>query len=123
MKCIDVPLFKSYVFVNLADYTSCSRQILGTQGIVRFVWWQGKPGIVKDDEINAIIKFLQENKGSEVIVDYNINVGDLVHIKQGALTGQSGKVITIKGKNAVLQLTSLQCRLLASTPVKNIELK
>ena len=65
-KKVTIPLFRSYLFVNLADYQSESSQILALPGVIKFVWWQGKPGIVKENEINEIKAFLNDNKNNKI---------------------------------------------------------
>ena len=53
-KTIESPLFKSYVFVRLQDR---ERQLVfGVPGVVRYLFWLGKPAVVRDEEIQAIKK-------------------------------------------------------------------
>ena len=122
-KKVTIPLFRSYLFVNLADYQSESSQILALPGVIKFVWWQGKPGIVKENEINEIKAFLNDNKNNKISIEYQFNAGDKVNIVTGPLSGQTGTFVEQRGKKAVLELSSLNCRLVAHILVNNIELK
>ena len=70
-KKIQEPLFKSYIFVHLKDYETQQVNVLTTRGAVRFLWWQGKPGVVRDEEIEAIQYFLNEYRGAEITVSFN----------------------------------------------------
>jgi transcription antitermination factor NusG len=48
-KMIDEPLFRSYIFVHIAEAQIA--RVRTIPGILNFVYWNGKPGIVKDEEI------------------------------------------------------------------------
>jgi transcription antitermination factor NusG len=54
IKVIEEPLFKSYLFVRLdeADKT----KVRYVDGVLNFVYWNGKPAVVKDEEIVEIKK-------------------------------------------------------------------
>ena len=57
--------FRSYIFVKLDNYELDNVDILTTPGTVRFLWWNGKPGIVREKEIEAIKSFLNDYKDAE----------------------------------------------------------
>jgi len=110
-KKIFAPLFKSYVFVYLNDYETDKVPVLLLAGVVRFLFWLGKPGIVKDSEIDAIRDFLNQYKGVSIMA--NFNPGDIIDIKEGPLSGQSGTIISIRGNKTILLLNSLKMNLTA----------
>src|SRR5215467_4877523 len=58
LKWVDEPLFRSYIFVRIAEDEQTSVRMIG--GVVNFVYWLGKPAIIKDKEIEIIRKFLNE---------------------------------------------------------------
>src|SRR5690242_12899225 len=58
------PVFKSYIFVRLSNYKENSIGVLTTPGAIRFLWWTGKPGVVRADEIQAIKDFLENYKNA-----------------------------------------------------------
>ncbi len=118
-KRIQRPLFKSYIFVLLTDYSAESARVLSIPGVVRFIWWLGKPGLVKEKEIEQIKNFLKEHKNSRIFVETNVSKGDSVDIKTGPLTGLSGKFVSFRGKKIVLELDALRCRLVALAEVSN----
>src|SRR6187402_1930352 len=60
-KVVLEPLFKGYIFVKLEE--ALKWDIKALDGIINFVYWLGKPALVKEDEINTIRKFLQEFTG------------------------------------------------------------
>jgi len=55
-KIIEEPLFKSYVFVKATkeEYNN----VLSTMGVVRFLYFEKKPAIIRDNEIELIRKYL-----------------------------------------------------------------
>lgn len=59
-KMVETPLFRSYVFVRLAE----KDRPLAFQvpGVVRYLFWLGKPAVVRDDEINTIKSWLDSDK-------------------------------------------------------------
>ncbi len=99
------PIFKSYVFVELQDHSAENVKVLTTPGAVRFLWWQGKPGIVRDEEIEAIRNFLDEYKN--VALNVSISEGQNVVINEGLFKDKVGKVLQIRGKRAILHIHSL----------------
>ena len=58
MKTLEEPLFKSYVFVQITEGDRTAVRM--TDGVINFVYWNGKPAIIKEKEIATIRKFLDE---------------------------------------------------------------
>ena len=48
-KTLEEPLFKSYVFVKVTEEERTKVRL--TNGVVNFVYWNGKPAIVREKEI------------------------------------------------------------------------
>src|SRR5436305_5342815 len=63
IKTIEEPLFKSYVFVKVEEEERASIRM--TSGVVNFVYWNGKPAIIKEKEIQTIRRFLDEYENVE----------------------------------------------------------
>ena len=110
IKTVEEPLFKSYVFVkvNEADRTS----VRMTNGIINFVYWDGKPAVIKEKEINAIRRFLNEYENVEVLpIDLKLN--QRVVVTGGPLMDQEGKIIALRSKVAKVAIDSLGYILIA----------
>src|SRR4030095_10825822 len=58
-KIVFEPLFKSYVFVRIPD--NRLTEIRLTVGVINFVYWLGKPAIVRDNEIIMIRRFMNDH--------------------------------------------------------------
>src|ERR1700712_2216779 len=59
-KIVSEPLFTSYVFVHIDETEQLPVRI--TDGVINFVYWLGKPAVIKEDEILAIKDFLDNHK-------------------------------------------------------------
>jgi transcriptional antiterminator RfaH len=105
-KKIEVPLFNSYVFVHLADTDRNS--VFQIAGVVRYLFWLGKPAIVRDEEINIIKTSLSAPNISDVSVS-SIKIGDRITLESGAFSNQSAIVQEVSKTHYILVLESLGC--------------
>lgn len=104
VKIVEEPLFKSYVFVKVCEDDRSAVRL--TTGAVNFVYWNGKPAVVKEREITAIKRFLNEYENVEALrVDLKIN--QRVRITNGTLMDHEGKVVDIRHKIAKIAIDSL----------------
>ena len=103
-KKIEEPLFKSYVFAKLKD--SEREQVFFVPGFSRFVFWLGKPVIVRECEITATKNFLAKVVHDSIRVK-QLQVGDNVHVAIGPLKNVEGKLLRIQGQQATLQIDTL----------------
>jgi transcription antitermination factor NusG len=110
IKIIEEPLFKSYVFVKIADENRSKVRM--THGVVNFVYWNGKPAIIKEKEIQTIKRFLDEYENVEV-VKMDFEPEDRVRVISGPMMDQEGKIIEVKNKTVKLCIDSLGYMLIA----------
>lgn len=109
-KIVLEPLFKSYVLVRLAPKAHIP--VLQTDGVLNFVTFQGKPAVIRDEEIEIVKLFLQDHDNIQVErIDLNIN--DEVTIINGPLMQQKGQVQEVKGKVVKVLLPTLGFALVA----------
>ncbi len=111
VKIVEEPLFKSYVFVKVNDEDRSDVRM--TSGVINFVYWQGKPAVIKEKEINAIKRFLDEYEHVEV-QPLEVRVNQRVKITAGPLMDQEGQVLEVKNKKAKVAIDSLGYMLVAS---------
>lgn len=107
-KIIEVPLFRSYVFVKMSkeDHT----KVLSTIGVVNFLYFEKKPAIIRDVEINEIKKYLglaTPNTSIEIIHLTNLSPQTKVAINQGLFMNRKGEVIKASKHNVFVRLESL----------------
>ena len=117
-KVVLEPLFKGYVFVHINEAKKWD--ITRIDGILNYVYWLGKPAIVKDFEIDTIKKFLHEFNEVE-IVESQLEVNKSVIVRQGALMNYKGIVIEIVGTKAKVKISSMGIELTAYFDKKNLE--
>lgn len=98
-KEISVPLFSSYVFVHVNAYEQS--RALYVMGALGFVYYMGKPAVVRDNVIDEIRTNLVRYKDMEIVSLNNLTVGDTVKIKDGALVNQMGKVLRDTGQKCI----------------------
>jgi len=110
VKLIEEPLFKSYVFVKIDDLERT--QVRMTPGVINFVYWEGKPAVIKEKEIATIRKFLGEYENVEVRA-MNLEVDQRVKITTGPLMDQEGKVVALRHKTVKVAIDSLGYLLIA----------
>lgn len=110
VKVVEEPLFKSYVFVKINDQDRNAVRM--TNGAINFVYWNGKPAIIKEKEISAIKRFLDEYENVEAVVT-DIKVNQRVKITNGTLMDQEGKILDIRHKIAKVAIDSLGYILIA----------
>ena len=97
MKIVEEPLFKSYVFVKVGEGDRTTVRM--TNGAINFVYWDGKPAVIKEKEIIAIKRFLNEYENVEAI-PADLKVNQRVRVTKGTLMDQEGKVLDIRHKTA-----------------------
>ena len=104
IKIVEEPLFKSYVFVKVAE--DDRSEVRMTSGAINFVYWNGKPAVIKEKEIAAIRRFLNEYENEEAR-PMDVKVNQRVRIINGTFMDQEGKVLELRHKTAKVAIDSL----------------
>lgn len=104
VKVVEEPLFKSYVFVKVSDANRS--EVRMTTGAINFVYWDGKPAVIKEREIIAIKRFLNEYENVEAR-PIELKVNQRVLITNGTFMDKEGKVLDIRHKTAKVAIESL----------------
>src|SRR5436190_22028403 len=104
IKTVEEPLFKSYVFVKVNELDRTSVRM--TSGVINFVYWDGQPAVIKEKEINAIRRFLNEYENVEV-QPMDLRVHQRVKITMGPLIDHVGEVIGLQRKAVKVAIDSL----------------
>lgn len=106
-KIIEEPLFKSYIFVHV-DYVPERLKVLMTDGILNFVHYLGKPAVIKDEEVNIIKKYLDEETAKiEIISSEGFQTDTKVRVNHGVFMDKEGTVLRGGKKKVYVQLQSL----------------
>ncbi len=104
VKIVKEPLFKSYVFVKVSDEDRSKVRM--TAGVINFVYWEGKPAVIKEREIASIRRFLDEYENVEVRPS-NHAVDERVRVTAGPLMDSEGKVLSVRHKRVKVAIDSL----------------
>jgi transcription antitermination factor NusG len=104
VKVVEEPLFKSYVFVKVNEEDRTAVRM--TLGVINFVYWEGKPAVIKEKEINTIKRFLNEYENVEV-QPMSLQVHQRVKITTGPLMDQEGEVLSLQRKAVKVAIDSL----------------
>jgi transcription antitermination factor NusG len=111
IKTIEEPLFKSYVFVKVDDTERTKVRL--TNGVINFVYWNGKPAIVKEKEIQTIKRFLDEHEAVQVR-PMELMPNQVVLITSGAFMDQQAVVLDANKKEVKVAILSLGQELIAT---------
>jgi transcription antitermination factor NusG len=84
-----------------------------TDGIINFVYWNGKPAVVKDAEINTIKRFLDEYE-NVTLQRIDVGVNERVKVIAGPMMEAEGRVLELKNKTAKVAIDSLGYVLVAT---------
>ena len=98
-----VPLINSYVFVNIEEKRR--NKVFEVQGVVRYLFWLGKPAVVRDIEISTLKEGLKERISAVEIAEYK--TGDTISIPIGPFKGREGTIKEVKKNKIQLVLKEL----------------
>ena len=103
-KKVSVPVFPSYVFLHVNAKESDT--VLQDPSVLNYVYWLGKPAIIREDEIESIRSFLTENMDRPLEI-VNYREGENVEIFTGPFKGHKGTIDKIKTGKLSLLIESL----------------
>jgi transcription antitermination factor NusG len=102
-KKVLTPLLSSYVFVRLDEKDRAL--VFQVSGVVRYVYWLGKPAIVRNEEIEALRESLQHTLASFEVHAHK--VGDAISISSGPFQGKQGIIRQLSKNSVQLVLSEL----------------
>jgi len=97
------PILSSYVLVKLEE--NQRNVVFSCSGIIRYLFYQGKPAVVPNYEIKLMQDYL--NGIYNDIKVSTLNVGKYHRITEGPFSGTLGKVVERNNTKVKLELTSL----------------
>jgi len=118
IKIVEEPLFKSYVFVHVS--TEEISRVRMTNGVVNYVYWNGKPAVIKNQEIATIKKFMNEYEQVEAR-PIHVHPNQKVRIDGGLLMNREGIVQKVMHNKVEVIIESLGYALIATLDKKNVQ--
>lgn len=105
-KKVEVPLFNSYVFVQLPD--AHRNSVFKVSGVIRYLFWLGKPAVVREEEIEVIKRNILNIDVSDISV-LPYKKGDRIKLETGIFSNQDAIIQEISNTHYILVLESLGC--------------
>jgi transcriptional antiterminator RfaH len=102
-KKVEIPLINSYVFVKINDLDR--HRVFEVPGVVRYLFWLGKPAIIQEHEILALKDSLNAIVSSVEVE--GLKTGDVLTISKGPFIGKEGVVSQIEKNKIRLVLKEL----------------
>lgn len=96
-KWVESPLFNGYIFTYLSQ-----REWDGvsfTEGMLTYVRCEGKPAVIRQNQIEQIKRLAGLADGYELVEDIDIQPGEIVEVVAGPFTGMQGEMISFKGNH------------------------
>jgi transcription antitermination factor NusG len=117
VKLVEEPLFKSYVFVHVSDEERPNVRLV--DGVLNFVYWNGRPAEVRDKEINDIKRFMNEY---EEVMAYPMQLkpDSKVIIRSGLMMDTEATVQRVLNNRVEVVIESLGYRLVAFVEKANL---
>lgn len=104
------PLFSSYVFIQIEE--SKRDSVFVIDGVLNYVFWLGKPAVIRDEEMEIMQREIEQpNRSVEIS---NLQSGDRVELEQGAFKGQNAIINYVSNQKVHLFLPSLGVKLVIS---------
>ena len=103
-KLITEPLFPYFVFIKIAESELSSLKQI--DGVVNFVYWLGRPAIIRNSEIGAIRQFLDEHYNIR-LEKIQVNANDPEQTDDDSIAKFGNSVIALKNKSVRVELPSL----------------
>lgn len=119
-KWVEEPLIRCYIFVriDMSDYY----QVLNTNGIVRYITFEGKAVPIPDNQIEVLRKLVANEADVEVTTD-SFTPGDKVKVVSGPLHGLEGELVDFRGNRRVMiRIEHIGQQLVVSIPAGFLEI-
>ena len=118
-KRVQVPLFNSYIFVNINDGQFHIPYVI--PGVFKFVTFEGLPAVVPQRDIDNLKILLSSNPELE-ISNRNFKAGQKVKVTLGILNGLTGELVQSgRSKRLLVRIESIEKNLLVKIPANYLE--
>lgn len=116
-KIVEEPLFTSYIFVRIADTERTN--VLMTDGIINFVYYVGKPAVIRDEEIDIIKKYLSETQATISVQSLSsLDENTRIKVNHGIFMDTTGTVLKGGKKKVFVKLESLEQVMIVEFPIE-----
>lgn len=102
-KKVTSPVLPSYVFVKITEPRR--NEVFDVSGVVRYVFWLGKPAVIREEEIKLLKEYLAQDYTS--VVQTTLQRGDKLTVPSGPFKGQEGVIKNTTNTKIQLVLETL----------------
>lgn len=117
MKWVEEPLFTSYVFVRVPEEKL--GRVRMVDGVVNFVYWLGRPAVIRDSEIEIIRKFLDEYEDVKA-VPLDLSIDTRIVVRKGVFMNREAKILRVFSKKVQVIIESIGYSMVAIVDRSNI---
>jgi transcription antitermination factor NusG len=92
-----------------------------TDGVLNFVYYLGKPAVIKDEEVNNIKMYLAEKDARITLIsEEGFTTGEKVRVNFGVFMDKEGTVLRGGKKKVYVQLQSLGQVMVVEFPAESL---
>ena len=103
-KKVSEPLLPSYLFIKTAEK---KRSIpLTDPSVLNYIFWLGKPAIIRESEIAALKGIITKDKAQEFEIK-QLKIGDKIDINKGQIKSKNAIIKTISNNYITAELKEL----------------
>lgn len=118
-KKVDEPIIKSYIFVRVEE--DLRHQVFQADGVVNYVYFEGKPAIIRDKDIKAFQQLIEKNIDFDITTEH-LRKGQKVKITYGELRNIEGEITEILGKKQIaINIDQIGYSLIVKVPIQFTE--
>ena len=112
-KKVSEPLLPSYIFIKT---TEKKRAIpLKDPSVLNYIFWLGKPAIVRDSEIDTLKGIINKEKVQEFEI-IKLKTGDKIEIKKGMIKSKNAIIKTVSNNYVTAELIELGMTIVLKKP-------
>lgn len=108
-KKVSVPLLPSYVFIRITEKKRSTP--LTDPSVLNYIFWLGKPAIIRESEINTLKGIISKDKIQEFEVR-KFKIGDKIDINKGHIKGKGATIKDISKNYIKAELKELGMKII-----------
>jgi transcription antitermination factor NusG len=112
-KKVSVPLLPSYIFIKITEKKRATP--LTDPSVLNYIFWLGKPAIVRDSEIDTLKGIILKDKVQEFEI-IKLKTGDKIEIKKGMIKSKNAIIKTVSNNYVTAELIELGMTIVLKKP-------
>ena len=103
-KKISTPLIPSYIFVHVNEKEKS--KVLEDPSVLNYIYWLGKPAIIRDYEIERLKGLISKEKMQEFEIK-KLKIGEKISLSKGYLKDENAIIKKVNNNNVHVELSEL----------------